>query len=459
MRPHLRAALKPYQAEGVAWIVENKRGLLWYEAGLGKTLTTLAALDELGAGLVLVIAPASVLSVWADESRKWHAMPSKHFEIVRGSPAKRKERYENGACRVVVSYETVRSDWKLLKAIPWDAIVADETLKMQTPTSKTTKAVLALDAPIKIALNGTPISNGWGDIWATFTWLDGACLYGNWYAFRSVHAVMNPHVQGMIVGWRETDRIKEKIKHLYLRKTKAECLPELPALTETPIRFPLSKKERKTYDTIRKELLLKLPEREDEPIKNALAELLRLRQVCNGLHVFGEETERGSKISVLLDLLEPVIASGSKVIVFSSFSSTADKVAEEIDLAFGKRFGKYALKITGAVDPKDRDEFVRNFRENSSISVLVGTDAMATGLNLQAASYIINMDLPWSYAKYEQRIARAWRLGQTAPVTVWNLLAEDTVDEHVAEVLGRKMETADEFAGITREDVWAILKK
>ena len=84
---------------------------------------------------------------------------------------------------------------------------------------------------------------------------------------------------------------------------------------------------------------------------------------------------------------------------------------------------------------------------------------MATGLNLQAASYVINLDLPWSYAKYEQRIARAWRLGQTNPVTVWNFLASGTVDEKVAEVLGRKMETADEFAGVTREDVWAILKK
>lgn len=449
----------------VDWIVEKKRGLLWAEAGLGKSLTTLAALERLDCKRVLVIAPASVLGVWEDESRKWIAEPVGHFKAVRGTPKQRGYTYDTYFTandfvyqRLVISYETARGDIKLLRAIKWDAIVLDETLKIQTPTSKTTKAILSLTAPVRIALNGTPISNGWADIWATFTWIEPTALYGNWYAFRAVHAVQNPHVPGMIVGWRNVDQIKKRVEPHYIRRTKAECLPDLPPMTETPIRFPLNTKEQKVYNSIKKELLLKLPDKMDEPIANVLTELMRLRQVCNGLHVFGE-AERGSKIDALIEWLEPVIASGSKVIIFTSFSTTADKVEQELNNVFGKRLGKTALKITGAVAGGDRDEIVRSFKEDEAVGILVGTDAMATGLNLQAASYVINLDLPWSFAKYEQRIARAWRLGQTSPVTVWNFLAQGTVDEKVAEVLGRKMETADEFAGVTREDIWAVLKQ
>ena len=460
----IEALLKPYQQEAVDFIVKNKRGLLWLEAGLGKSLTTLCALERLDCKRVLVIAPASVLGVWEDESKKWLADPTKHFVAVRGTPAKRAAVYDivkkNVSNRICVSYETARGDVLKLRTIQWDAIVLDETLKIQTPTSKTTKAIMLLTAPVRIALNGTPISNAWSDIWATFTWLEPTSLYGNWYAFRSVHAVMNPHVQGMIVGWRNTDAIKKKVEPYYIRKTKAECLPDLPPMTETPIRFPLSSKEQTVYNGIKKELLLKLPDKIDEPIANVLTELMRLRQVCNGLHVFGESTERGSKIDALIEWITPVIQSGNKVVIFTSFSTTADKVFEELNRAFKHTASSpYALKITGATKPEDRDEIVREFKELPNCQVLVGTDAMATGLNLQAASYVINLDLPWSYAKYEQRIARAWRLGQTNPVTVWNFLAQGTVDEKVAEVLGRKMETADEFAGVTREDIWAVLKQ
>jgi SNF2 family DNA or RNA helicase len=460
----LEALLKPYQRDGVEYLVSKRRGLLWFEAGLGKSLTTLAALERMGARRVLVIAPASVLGVWEDESKKWLADPTKQFVAVRGTPAKRAAVYDivkkNTTNRIVISYETARGDVLKLRTIQWDAIVLDETLKIQTPTSKTTKAIMLLTAPIRIALNGTPISNAWSDIWATFTWLEPTSLYGNWYAFRSVHAVMNPHVQGMIVGWRDTERIKKKVEPYYIRRTKAECLPELPPMTETPIRFPLSSKEQSVYNGIKKELLLKLPDKMDEPIGNVLTEMMRLRQVCNGLHVFGETSERGSKIDALIEWITPVIQSGLKVIIFTSFSTTADKVRDELNKAFKHSpSSPYALKITGATDTAIRSDLVREFKDYPNCQMLVGTDAMATGLNLQAASYVINLDLPWSYAKYEQRIARAWRLGQTNPVTVWNFLAQGTVDEKVAEVLGRKMETADEFAGVTREDIWAVLKQ
>jgi len=454
----LKELLTPYQDDCVNWLVREKRGLLALEPGVGKTLTTLATIDELGLKRILVVAPASVCGVWPLEISKWlgDKLP---VTILRGTPAKRGlayEQIENGF--YIISYETVRSDIVKLLAIKWDAIVLDETIKLQTPTSKTVKAVMKLHADVRIALNGTPISNGWADIWATFEWLERGSLYGNYYSFRNYHAVMSPHVPGMILGWRDTERIKKRTAHLMKRITKQEALKDLPAIMEQTIPVELGSAELKVYRGIKEDLLLKLPD-VNVPIENALVELIRLRQTVNGLFHFPDLGKSDSaKLDVALELLGQVARAGKKAIVFTGFKVTA----LELERRFKKEFAKENYQsrlIIGDVSQEDREQNVQDLWHDPNVTVLIGTDAMATGLNLQCASYVINIDLPYSYAKYEQRIGRAWRMGQTESVTVWNLEATGTVDARVASILSKKVATSGDFTGdvervsLSREEI------
>lgn len=458
----ISSALTPYQRDSVDWIKKQGCGLLAFSPGVGKTLTTLATIHELGLKRVLVIAPASVCGVWPQEIEKWLGKDYS-TTILRGTPKTRDKQYrawrEHGLDGfAIMSYETVRSDVDTLKEMSWDAIVLDETIKIQTPTSKTVKAVMKLTAPVRIALNGTPISNGWSDIWATFEWLERGSLYGNFYTFRAIHAVMSPYVQGMITGWRETEKIKRRTAHLIKRITKQEAIKDLPAMIEQVMPFELSAVELKTYNEIKKELILRLPD-ENVPIENALVELVRLRQTTNGLFHFPELGEsKSSKLELAIELITQVANAGAKIIVFSSYKQTI----EELERRCSKEFHKAGYKtrmITGDVDQELRSVHVKDFMEKSEVVALLGTDAMATGLNLQEASYVMNIDLPYSYAKYEQRIGRAWRMGQKQQVTVWNLQATGTVDEKIAKILAKKVSLSDDFTGdgvrvgLSREDL------
>ena len=428
-----------HQLEGIARIKESKRCLLAWEPGCAKTRTTLEALRALACERVLVVAPAALLSVWHDEMMKWYGTTP---TLVRGTKAKRESLWQATGIKVV-SYETLRADFPIVRGLSWDAIVLDESYKIQNPRSKITKTILSLSAPVRVALNGVPLSNSWADLWAVCTWLDPGCLYGSFWKFRSIHAIMNPYYPA-IVGWRDVEGIKRRTEHLISWKRKEDVLKDLPPISEQVISFDLSKKEREVYDLIRDELRVEL-QGEDVPVGNALVKLLRLKQTTNGLFAFGEN-KVSSKLDLCLELLSSLPA-GASALVFSSFKETINELHKRLP---------DALKITGDTGAVEREETVKLF-QSGAVLTLIGTDSVAFGLNLQAASYVLNLDLPYSYAKYQQRISRAHRQGQTRPVTVWNLQANKSVDFHVAKILSRKMVMADDAAGITREDIDEIL--
>lgn len=437
----------PHQEQAVSWLLKNRRGLLAHEPGCGKTLTALETINREGAKRVLVVAPAPLLSVWRDEAEKWYGR--KVVEL-RGSPAVREKilddlnRLERQESVILVcGYETLRIDFAKLKDYSWDALIYDETLKIQNHAAKVTKCAMQLKAPLKIALNGTPISNSWADLWPVMTWLEPLSLYGNFYKFRGVHAIMNPYFPA-ITGWRDTETIKLRTAPLMHVRRKRDVLDDLPDMTEQTVEFELSAAEKVIYRTIKDELRIELAG-EDVPIGNALVKLLRLRQAANGLFAFGDD-KTSSKLDTLEELLEKIPAD-AKVLVFTSFKDTANEIK--------RRLGDKTEIITGDSSYAEREESIARFRSVSR--VLVGTDAIAYGITLTEASYVIMVDLPFSYAKYEQRIGRAWRKGQKNAVTVYNLEASGTVDAHVSRILQRKLKTADEVTSVTRDDLRSIL--
>lgn len=444
--------LMPHQQEGVDFIIEKQHGVLAFDPGCGKTLTALTALKKLGCKRNLIVAPVSILSVWKDEIEKWY--PGTPVTILKAAKPKRDEVWKSFKDKasmgwVVVSYETLRLDFKGMRDIEWHSIVLDESYKIQSPTAKVTKSILALKAVVRIALNGTLISNGYQDLWAQCHFVAPGCLYTNFYQFRAMHAIMHPHFPA-IKAWRNVEDIKRRAWPHILFKKKEEVLKDLPAMTEQTISFDLSPQEKKAYRQIKEELALTLLDGEDMAIPNILVQLMRLRQVTNGLFTFTLGDSTSSKLDAMEELLQS-IPPDKKVIIFSSFKETINEASKRMDEAT-----KYV--ITGETPSSDREEIVKNYRESDKPrTLLFGTDAMAYGLNLQCASYVVNLDLPWSYAKYEQRIGRAWRQGQTQPVTVYNMEATGTVDGHVAKILDRKVKTADDFSAVTMQDITDIL--
>lgn len=453
--PEPYKSLMPHQLDALTELGKlSTRGLLLaWQAGCGKTLPVLLHLHQSQHLPALIVAPAPLLGVWVDELKKWfNAEPI----LLRGTPAVRAKLYEELTTErrtkiYVVSYETLRVDFeKHIVKMPWQAIVLDESGKIRSPRAMITKRVLKLKAPVKIAMDGNPISNSIADLWAVCEFLQPGILYGNFWSFRQRHAQMNPYIRGKVDAWRDRELILRKVAHLVSWKKKAEVLHDLPPVAEQEIRFELNATERRLYDKIRKEITIEM-KGEETGIVNALTRLLRLRQVTNGTGSFTPDDNQSSKLDALMALVETLPAE-SKVIIFTTFLDTAHEIRKRLK----HELGISAVSITGETKIAEREENVKQFQNHPQVRAMVGTDAMSRGLNLQAAEYVVNVDLPWSYATYDQRIGRAWRQGQTKPVTVYNLIANKTVDEHVQKILARKIGEADE-ACVTMKDVMNIL--
>lgn len=427
--------LFPYQRDAVEWLkAKGGRGLLALSPGLGKTLISLTTIKELDAWPLLVIAPVSLLPTWAEEIKKWLGIEA---VLIRGAKDKRMKIYAELATHpqpiAVIGYETFRVDVKEVTAIKWASCIADESGKMRSPTAKISKAIRAFQPPVRIALDGTPLSNSLADLWSPVTWIEPKALYGNWWKFRALHAVMNPWIAGKIDGWRDADWIKQTCNKHIMWKKKEDVLLDLPPLTEQDISIEFTPEEKKEYKRIKDELRVKILG-EDVPIQNALTLLLRLRQAANM-----------SKLPAMQELIDS-LPENEKIIVFTQFESVVQLLRS---LPYKHEY------ITGTVSSEDRELALKRFKEDPSIRCLYMTSAGERGLNIQFCSYMCQYDQAWSYASYEQRTGRIHRNGQTKPTTVWNLIVKGSVDEHMQKILRAKKELADK---LSRADIEAMLE-
>jgi SNF2 family DNA or RNA helicase len=430
--PHQQAALRRLdQADG--------KQLLALAPGAGKTLTALTYLRDKGCRNVLILAPASVVGVWRDESLKWETT---EVMAVRGSKGKRITLYKRDEGWFCMGYELFRSDWDLLKSRKWDAVVLDESHKIASPTSQISKLVRAAFrfVPIRILLSGTPLKNSWMDLWPQIDAVCPGAMGATWYWFRQHFAIMPIPNLPVIKGWRDVVDIKRMAQPHMFTVDKEEIRRNLPPATSVDVRVELTPKEAEAYRQLRDELRLELDGKE-LTVANAMVKVGRLRQCTGGLHVFGIE-DSSSKLKALKELLATL--EGEKVILFTVFAETARWLATKLE---GVRL------ITG--ETTGRDEIIADWKSNGTL--LVGTSAVSNGLNLQDAHYVVQWDLAYTKAEEEQRIGRAWRTGQKNPVTVYNLLADDTIDWGVRKLIEKKRLMADDMASATMEDIKSML--
>ncbi|MBW2733506.1 MAG: DEAD/DEAH box helicase [Deltaproteobacteria bacterium] len=425
----LTADLRDYQQQGVHWLAflrELQMGaLLADDMGLGKTLQLLAAAQ----GRCLVVAPTSVLSNWGREIARFR--PHASVCLYHGSTRKLVE-----ADFTLTSYAILRLDVEALGAVEWDTLVLDEAQQIKNPESQAARAAFALDARWRVALTGTPVENRLGDLWSLFHFLNRGLLGGRAdFEERFTQAIAHGQAQ---------EELHRRVRPFILRRLKAEVAPDLPPRTEMLWRFALDEQEQQSYDAVRaatqQEVVRKLGG--GGSVLAALEALLRLRQAaCHTALLPGGEgrgSAPSSKLRLLRDKLEELVAEGHKALVFSQWTSLLDLV-EPILGQIGVDF----CRLDGQT--RDRQGVVECFQAEDPSAppvMLISLRAGGVGLNLTAADHVFILDPWWNPAVEQQAADRAHRIGQTKPVMVHRLVAEGTVEERMLDLQEKKKNLA-----------------
>jgi superfamily II DNA or RNA helicase len=446
----LTAELRHYQNDGVDWLVFLRQAglgaLLADDMGLGKTVQALCAIH----GRTLIVSPTSVLHNWADEIRRFR--PGLTHAVYHGP----QRELDPGADVTLTTYALLRLDAERLASEDWDTVVLDEAQAIKNPDSKVASAAFRLNAKFRVALTGTPVENRLEELWSQFHFINPGLLGGR-SDFQDRYA--SPIAQGEPEVAR---RLRDRIRPFLLRRLKQDVAPELPPRTDVVLYCELSADERGVYDAIRaatvEEVVKKLGQ--GGGVLAALEALLRLRQAaCHTALVPGREAAGSSKIDLLMESLDNVVAEEHKAIVFSQWTGLLD-LAEPALGAAGIPF----TRLDGST--RDRAGVVRQFQDDAGPPVmLISLKAGGTGLNLTAADHVFLLDPWWNPAVEQQAADRAHRIGQDKPVMVYRLVAEGTVEERILELQQRKREIADaalggadQAASITRDELLDLLR-
>lgn len=448
----IHADLRPYQKDGFNFLCNLTRlklgGILADDMGLGKTLQTLSWLTWLHESAPkkdrkpsLVICPASVLHNWRREAEKF--VPHLKVLVLQSGSARhnlRKQIPENDI--VVTNYAILRRDLDELGKFEFRALVLDEAQFIKNPTAQVTVAVKEIEAEQRLALTGTPLENRLLDLWSIVDFIQPGYL-GNQTSFNETYESKGEGPEWEAGTMRR--RLSAKLRPLMLRRLKRQVAQDLPERIEERRDCELDEEQRKLYlaelRRSREQVMKTLQEKGVAKSKmHVLAALTRLRQICCHPRLVGNESASG-KTETLFELLEPVIASGNKVLLFSQFVEML-KILEGVC----KEHGIRTHILTG--ETKGRQEVVNAFQADTEPCVfLLSLRAAGTGLNLTTASYVVLYDPWWNPAVEAQAIDRSHRIGQTRTVNAYRLIAPGTVEEKIWELQQRKSQTIQDVLG------------
>ncbi|WP_437956650.1 SNF2-related protein [Sorangium sp. So ce119] len=431
--------LFPYQRDGVLHLFRNGRALLADDMGLGKTLQAIAACELLRrrgeARRVLIVTAASLKHQWAQEIARW---TGERAAVLGGSPAQRSGALALEAAYTVLSYELTWRELSRLQALAADVLVLDEAQRAKNFRTKTAATLRAIPSRFLFVLTGTPVENRLDDLYALMQLVDPALLGPLWRFNVDFHRQDD---RGRIVGYKNLGELRRRVAPVALRRERAEVLPDLPPLLEQTRYTPLTREQRELDADYRAQAarLIALTERRalrKEELDRLMMLLLKARQACNALELC--DPRRRKRASPKLDELEALIAEitaqpRSKVIVFSEWVGMLELARERLD-----RLRVGHVMLHGDVPTDRRPALLDRFRDDPAVRVLLSTDAGGVGLNLQAASYVVHLDLPWNPARLDQRTARAHRLGQARGVSVTYLCAEEGIERGIEGMLAEK---------------------
>jgi len=440
----LKVPLYDFQMEGALFLACRGRSILGDDMGLGKTVQTLAAVEllarERGVRKVLVVAPASVKYQWETEIRKF---TDRTVQVVEGGADERRDLYTAEAFYKLANYEQVVRDREAINEWKPDLIVLDEAQRIKNWEAKTSREVKKLRSRYAVVLTGTPLENKLEELYSIVQFVDER-RFGPAFQFLHDHRVLDENYN--MKGYRNLDRIREKLEPVFLRRTRGEVLAQLPPRTDNTIFVELADAQRGPYEEQRVALarLLQKNYLTDLDRKRILASVVNMRMVCDSLFLLDKQSRVSPKLEEFAELVPDITTEDHKAVVFSQWETMILEAAKVLDaLGVG-----YAV-LHGGLAGKDRKEVLERFKSDPACRVFLSTDAGGTGLNLQAADTVVNLELPWNPAVVEQRIARVHRMGQNRPVRVVNLVTRGTIEERVLRTLEAKQNL---FAGVFEGD-------
>lgn len=447
--PEIQAALRPYQVEGyhfLSYLTANRfGGILADDMGLGKTLQTLTWLTwlrtqpDFTGHPSLVVCPKSVVDNWRTESSRF--VPNLKVRMFsKGDFTSDTLASSRRDCDlIVINYAQLRSLEAEICTVPWHAVILDEAQAIKNPDSQTAKAAWSVKSACRLALSGTPIENRLLDLWSIMTFAMPGVL-GNRAAFsKSFDQRGDPLARR---------RLSARVRPFVLRRTKGEVASDLPERIEEDILCEVEAEQGILYRAELKRAraaLLKVTTQAqlDKQRFTVLTSLLRLRQICCHPALVSEKAANAesAKMNALMELLEPLIAEGHKVLVFSQFVEMLNLIRDEIV----RRDWRYFM-LTG--ETEDRGALVADFQSTEgSAAFLISLRAGGFGLNLTAASYVVLFDPWWNPAVENQAIDRTHRIGQVNKVIAYRLIVKESIEEKIRSLQRQKSALAADILG------------
>src|SRR5271166_2025402 len=439
----LHHPLLPYQRDGMLHLAFGERSLLADEMGLGKTVQAIAACELLarckGVSRVLVVCPASLKAEWEEQIARFTDRPARP---VFGARPARLALYREPAFFTIVNYEQVLIDAQdMNETLRPDVIVLDEAQRIKNWHTKTARRVKSLRAPYAFVLTGTPVENRIDELYSIVQYLDPELL-GPLFRFNRDFYELDE--RGRPVDYKNLSELRRRLQSVMLRRRKSDVESELPARTVKTYFVPMTEEQCARYEDYRAPAARLIYQAQRRPLTQAEFDRLMMllacmRMICDTPAILDPTCRVSPKLEELERILDDLLEEPDrKIIVFSEWERMLDLVRE-----LAAEIGVDVAWHTGSVPQQRRRAEIMRFKKDPACRLFLSTDSGSVGLNLQAASAVINIDLPWNPAKLGQRIARAWRKNQTRSVTVVNLVSEDTIEHQILHLLGQKQALAD----------------
>ncbi|HUS89841.1 MAG TPA: DEAD/DEAH box helicase [Desulfosporosinus sp.] len=480
---HVKNHPRDYQKTGVSFMLMHETCMLFDEMGCGKTfqaMMTAIARRQLGQiKRCLVVCPATLKGTWYREISK-HTY--EHGMVIDGTKKERASQLQayidnENILFLIVNYESLRVDGM---PINFDMIIIDESVRIKNPKALQTKAVKKIKSKYRVGLSGYPVANKIEDIWSQIDWIRPGYLGNRWQfedrymlkqavVLRPKAGETKPREFRQVVGYRNLKELHEKLTPLYIRRLKTDVLKDLPPKIHQVREVELHGEQMEMYARMKTEMRVMVEDLDETEVqakaRTILVQLLRLSQITGGFITdVGLKVpywmKQNAKLNELDEVLEEIIESGHKCVLWSRFVPMVHKLYERYN-------SKYkAVYLTGSVPVKDRDQMIQDFQDNPDIKIFVGQiQSGGMGITLHSASYEVFVDKAFiSPSNILQAEDRLHRLGQKNSVNIITLIAKNTVDMHWEALLEKKKHLAQQLIGDSpgwdwkKQDMLDILK-
>lgn len=445
-RTLLRSELYEYQREGALFAARAGRCLIGDEMGLGKTIQAIAAAEimarQLGVERVLIVCPTSLKHQWEQEIARFI---DRKATVVGGLRARRQQDYAVAdSFFKITNYDTVHRDLDLIQSWSPDLVILDEAQRIKNWNTRAARSVKRITSPYALVLTGTPLENRLEELVSIVEFVDKHRL-GPTFRFLADHQVHDEH--GKVVGYRNLDGIGRSLAPILIRRNKSQVRLQLPERLDKTFFVPMTREQRMHHEENR-EAVARIVTKwrryrflSEADQRRLMICLQNMRMSCDSTYLVDHQTDFGVKADELVTLLDEVLEQPSaKVVIFSQWLRMHELLVRRLNK---KPFGH--VLFHGGLDSSERKALIERFRHDDRCRAFLSTDAGGVGLNLQHASVVVNMDVPWNPAVLEQRIGRVHRLGQRQPVRVINFVAQGTIEEGMLSVLKFKKSL---FAGV-----------